>query len=316
MVVPCHNYGRYLEDCVGSALSSDLDVEVVVVDDASTDDSAEVAAGLTARDSRVRLIRHRRNLGHIRTYNDGLAAATGDYVALVSADDALTPGALTRAVHLLDALPSVGFVYGHPVTFSGSPPTARTRVRGWATWTGEEWLAQRFRRGRNPIRSPEVVIRRALGEELGWYDERLPHTADLALWLLAAARADVGRVVGADQAYYRMHDHNMHRAVFGMAEARGAVYDINARWACFEIVLRRLGPELDAARLRAAAAKALAHDALRCASEAAAVGADADARAVVELRALARRLDRDARPARLVEQRQAVARWRWRWAGL
>jgi glycosyltransferase involved in cell wall biosynthesis len=314
VVVPCHNYGRFLAQCVGSALGDDVDVEVLIVDDASTDDSASVARRLSAADSRIRLIEHRRNLGHIRTYNDGLAAATGDYVALVSADDALTPGALARAVHLLDTLPSVGFVYGYPVTFTGAPPVARTRVGGWATWAGTDWLEQRFRTGRNPIRSPEVVIRRSLGEALGWYDERLPHTADLALWLLAGARADVGRVVGPDQAYYRMHDHNLHRAVFGMAEARGAVYDIAARWACFEIVLGRLGPEFDVEGLRAAAAGALARDALRCANEAAA--SEADRQVVAELRSLARLLDRNARPPHLVRQRQAVARWRWRWAGL
>src|SRR5262245_16993901 len=113
VVIPCYNYGHYLPDAVGSALSQDgVEVEVVIVDDKSTDNSAEVAAALAAGDPRVRLIRHETNLRHIATYNDGLDAVTGDYVLLLSADDLLTPGALHRAAQLMEAEPTVGMVYG------------------------------------------------------------------------------------------------------------------------------------------------------------------------------------------------------------
>ncbi|MGZ4476136.1 MAG: glycosyltransferase family 2 protein, partial [Nocardioides sp.] len=113
VVVPCYNYGRYLPDAVGSALDqSGLDVDVLIVDDCSTDDSAAVALRLADADPRVRLLRHETNRGHIQTYNDGLAAVTGDYVVLLSADDLLTPDSLTRAVALMEAHPRVGLVYG------------------------------------------------------------------------------------------------------------------------------------------------------------------------------------------------------------
>ena len=57
---------------------------------------------------RVRVIRHEQNKGHIATDNDGLEAATGEFVLLLSADDLVTPGALTRAAELLAAEPPVG----------------------------------------------------------------------------------------------------------------------------------------------------------------------------------------------------------------
>ena len=144
VIVPCYNYGHYLADAVGSALDQDeIDVDVLIVDDASPDGSGDVAEALAAADPRVRAIRHAVNRGHIETYNEALAIIEGDYVALVSADDLLTPGALTRAASLLDAHPSVGFVYGYPVTFSDAPPVPEPRrVRSWTVWSGREWIVE------------------------------------------------------------------------------------------------------------------------------------------------------------------------------
>ncbi|WP_460807831.1 glycosyltransferase family 2 protein [Micromonospora zhanjiangensis] len=91
VVIPCYNYGHYLPECVHSVLSqSGVEVDVLIVDDASPDGSAEVARELSA-DPRVRLIAHRENRGHIATYNEGLAAVDGEYVVLLSADDLLSP---------------------------------------------------------------------------------------------------------------------------------------------------------------------------------------------------------------------------------
>ena len=68
VVIPCYNYGRFLPHGVAAALAQvDVDVEVIVVDDASPDGSAEVAHRLAAADSRVKVIARATNQGHIRT---------------------------------------------------------------------------------------------------------------------------------------------------------------------------------------------------------------------------------------------------------
>src|SRR6186713_958954 len=77
VVIPCYNYGRYLSQCVHSVTRDqpDIDLEVVIVDDASTDGSLEVARTLQKEDPRIELVRHVRNRGHIATFNDGVDAA-------------------------------------------------------------------------------------------------------------------------------------------------------------------------------------------------------------------------------------------------
>ncbi|HET7486299.1 MAG TPA: glycosyltransferase family 2 protein [Acidimicrobiales bacterium] len=221
VVVPCYKYGHYLPTCLESALGQPgVEVDVVVVDDASPDGSGEVAEELAAGDPRITVIRHRRNAGHIATYNDGLEAADGDYVVLLSADDLLAPGALGRAAALLEAEPSVGFAYGHAEVFSDRPPAAgRQDVGSWTIWPGRSWARIRWQMARNAIWCPEVVMRGEVQRRIGGYRADLPHTGDLEMWLRAAAVADVGRVDGPDQAYYRVHGANMHSTTFdGLAD--------------------------------------------------------------------------------------------------
>ena len=293
VVIPHFNYGRYLPTAVASALSQpSVDVDVIIVDDASTDGSAAVARRLAEDDPRVTLIEHATNLRHIASYNDGLAAASGDYVVLLSADDALAPGSLARSTALMEAHPAVGLVYGNARTFTDSPPgsggvggggvggvggggvggvggggggggAAPVSWRGahesWTVWRGDEWLDLISRRGRNVITNPEVVMRRDVLTEIGGYDIRFPHSADLFLWLRAAARSDIGRVNGTIQAFYRVHDTNMHTTQFG-----GVLDDYSAVRDTFDAFFEEDGGLLhDSEQLRGRARRAIAREALR-----------------------------------------------------
>ncbi len=104
-----------------------------------------MAAELARSEPRIRLICHEQNKGHIATYNEGLAMVESDYVVLLSADDLLVPGSLARATALMEAYPSVGYVYGHPVDFTDEPPEVPTEVKSWTIWSGSEWIRKRSR---------------------------------------------------------------------------------------------------------------------------------------------------------------------------
>lgn len=244
VVVPCYRYGHFLEQSVGSALRGQdgVDVRVLIIDDASPDDSADRARELAKADARIQVEVHARNRGHIATYNEGLLGwADGDYCVLLSADDRLVPGALVRAAALLDAHPGVGFCYGHPLRFEDGRalPEARTRGRGWSVWDGQWWLRRRFDAGQGCITSPEVVVRTKLQREVGGYDPKLPHSGDIEMWMRMAAHADVGYLRGVDQAYYRIHGSNMSTTDFG-----GQLDDLRQRRAAYEAVVERCGDRI------------------------------------------------------------------------
>lgn len=259
VVVPCYNYGRFLPEAVSSALDQEgLDVDVLIVDDASTDDSADVALRLAQADPRVDVLLHETNRGHIQTYNDGLTKVTGDYVVLLSADDLLGRNALTRAVALMERFPRVGLVYGWAQSFSRLPTPEPYRTRHWSTWPGREWLGLAARRGRCFLLSPEAVMRREAFAETGGYDARLPHSGDFDMWMRTAARWDVGRV-NETQAFYREHDQNMHRTMYA-----GWLTDLQARRDTFRILRDERAPDLPGiAALHRRATRALAREALR-----------------------------------------------------
>jgi glycosyltransferase involved in cell wall biosynthesis len=261
VVIPCYRYGHFLEAAVSSVLDDQegVDVRVLIIDDASPDDSASVAKAIATRREQVEVVVHDVNRGNIATFNEGLLEwADGDYCMLLSADDRATPGALARARDLLDAHPEVGMVYGHALWVEdGTPlPTPRTRVRGWAVWSGQEWLEHLFRQAENPLTTPEVVVRTELQHELGGYDPGLPKAADMELFMRFAAHADVGYVRGADQAFYRRHGTNMSMSVT-------ALMDLTQRRSVFELVLERYGDRLvDTDRLSDAVHRQLSREAL------------------------------------------------------
>jgi glycosyltransferase involved in cell wall biosynthesis len=261
VVIPCYNYGHFLEDAVSSVLDDQegVDVRVLIIDDASPDDSAEVARKIAARDPRVDVIVHEANKGNIATYNEGLLEwVDGDYCMLLSADDRLTPGALRRARDLLDAHPGVGFVHGRSLwVMDGAPlPVARTRVRGWSVLPGHRLLERCFRQGENPVGASTLVVRTSLQKRVGGYDPQLPKAADMEIIMRMAAYADVGFLRGVDQSYYRLHEQNMSKSV-------SPLMDLRQRRSVFDVVLDRCGERLpDVPRLRRIVHRQLAKEAL------------------------------------------------------
>jgi glycosyltransferase involved in cell wall biosynthesis len=215
VIIPCYNYAHFLRECVESVLSQPgVVVQILIIDDASSDNTAEVAAELAAHNSCVEYRRHEKNWGHIATYNDGLDWANGDYIVLLSADDLLTPGSLKRATQLMDDHPEVGFVYGGCVLFDTNQPMPQPRVpslsSNWKIYNSLDWLENACKSGYSGAFSPEVLVRTSLQHKLGGYRPDLPYTADTEMWMRFAVHAPVGHILDADQAFYRKHSQNMH----------------------------------------------------------------------------------------------------------
>jgi hypothetical protein len=233
VIMPNYNYGRFLGDAIESALAQEgVDVRVVVVDNASTDDSVEIVERIMARDNRLHLIKHETNLGLIRSLNDGVDWCSADYLVNLSADDRLTRGSLHRAAAALDAEPDAAFVYGPVQVYKQGtrrgrpfqPLSARRR------WSGGDWLWQAAGSGHVCIRSPEVVMRTKLVKECGFAPE-LPHASDIGLCLRLAARGSVVHLRGAKQAIYRVHPSSLMHMI-----NNPVVTDLHSRLEAFELL--------------------------------------------------------------------------------
>ena len=233
VIVPCYGYGKFLRECVESVLKQSIqNVRVLIIDDASPDETSEVAANLVRNDSRVTLVRHTKNKGHIATYNEGIEWASADYMLILSADDYLLSGALSRAVDLMDAHSEVGFTFGNVIELSDSG--TETPVKAVETTDKSH---RRILEGLEFIElsgadvlvaTCTAMVRTRLQKRLGGYRRELPHAGDMEMWLRFAAHASVG-FVSAYQGVYRRHSANMSTAYYYYTANGRFVYTANGR---------------------------------------------------------------------------------------
>jgi glycosyltransferase involved in cell wall biosynthesis len=131
IVITAYNYARFLPRSLESALAQRYEpLEVLVMDNASTDETPEVLARYAA-DPRLRVIRNERNVGMARNHNLGLTNARGEYILFLSADDALVEDAVDRVMRYYDAHPDVDVVYGWAYSMDEAG-----RTNGYCTWSG------------------------------------------------------------------------------------------------------------------------------------------------------------------------------------
>ena len=148
---------------------------MIVVDDC-TDNSRQVLTERYADHPRVRLVLHDQNQGHIRSYNEGLGLARGEFMGVLAADDfVLRPDAVARQVALFDAHPRLGMVYSayamvdvDSKPFRSFQPFAHDYVRNGF----DEFRSLMFA---NYVPHSGTLVRRTCHEQIGWYDTALPH---------------------------------------------------------------------------------------------------------------------------------------------
>ncbi len=185
VVLPTYNRAGRAERAVRSALAQTHDdLDLVVVDDGSTDDT--VARLEAIADPRLRVLRHAANRGAQAARNTGVAAATGEFVAWLDSDDVWHPDKLRRQLALFEAGgPELGTVYCWYAFVDDRGEVldvGRPEARGWVfdqllhtSWTGT---------------SSTVVTRRSLLREAGPFDETLPSAQD---WDMCLRLARLGR---------------------------------------------------------------------------------------------------------------------------
>lgn len=189
VVMAVRNGERYVAEAVESVLAQRFaDLELVVVDDGSVDRSAAIVAGFA--DERIRLLANGDGLGLATSLNRGIAAARGDLVARLDADDVAAPERLARQVAFLDANPDVALVGSWYVDLeAGGREGARHRLPT-AHWDlcWHLCLYSPF------VHSAVMWRRRLVADRVGAYDERMTYSPDFDLWRRIARVLTVANV--------------------------------------------------------------------------------------------------------------------------
>jgi GT2 family glycosyltransferase len=197
--MPAHNAGRWLTEAVESVLSQTFsDFELIVVDDGSTDATAEILAGFKRRDPRVKVLRQARK-GLAAALNRGLAAARAPLLARLDADDVAHPSRLGRQYETLEARPGVGLLgsWAQEIDADGRP------LRQRRPETHPEVLDRLLTRS-NPFVHSSVMARTELLRRLGGYRCVFEAAEDYDLWLRVAEHAKVANLPEA-LVKYRVH---------------------------------------------------------------------------------------------------------------
>ncbi len=201
VIIPCYNQAHFLPGSIGSALAqTHPHVEVIVVDDGSTDNTSEVAKRYG-----VNCVRQQ-NQGLSGARNGGIRASRGDYLMFLDADDHLTPNAAESHLECFAAHPEAGFVVGDIDLMSADGSYLRSPR--WAA--SEAGQYEQLLRASHVANTIAVMLRRSVLESVGEFKTSLPSSEDYEM-LLRVARSFPGFRHHGVVAHYRRHQSNMSR---------------------------------------------------------------------------------------------------------
>jgi glycosyltransferase involved in cell wall biosynthesis len=207
IIIPNYNHAPYLPLRIETVLAQTFaDFEVLLLDDASTDDSVAVFTPLVAGDSRVRIVLNEKNSGSgYRQWDKGIQLATGDYIWIAESDDWADPQLLEKMVPLLDQNPNIGVVYCQSWRVTNENGEKYNNVAWTADFGTDHWKDDYIESGIEECRrylcqkntlpnASAVLFRRRLYHEVGGIPDGMRLCADWCLWLKLLKVSDVAYV--------------------------------------------------------------------------------------------------------------------------
>lgn len=198
IVLPTYNGAKYLEQSIRSCLNQTCrNWELIIVDDASTDGTAEKLAELSRSDSRIQVIRHATNQKLPAALNTGFAQVRGTYLTWTSDDNLFRPQALAEMVAFLETNPRIGLVY-----------TDYSLINESGEETQQRRVAESDQLYATNTVGPSFMYRRKVMEEVGEYARDLFLAEDYDYWLRVSARFQLA-ALHQDLYRYRLHPQSL-----------------------------------------------------------------------------------------------------------
>lgn len=195
IIMASYNHEKFVHEAIQSVLNQSFqDVELIIVDDASTDNTVNKIKNFS--DTRLKLTVLPTNQGQFVATNLGLKQAKGEYIGILNSDDAFSIHKLEEQVSFLDSNPHIGAVFSDAELIDEqSQPFLNKKhpyygVFNTSNKTRFEWLNYFFHHG-NCICHPSVLIRSRCHQELGYYDPRFANCADFQFWIRLTAKYDI-----------------------------------------------------------------------------------------------------------------------------
>jgi len=203
VIIPAYNYAHFLGACLRSVQrQARLDVEVLVVDDGSEDDTAAVVAGAPG----VRYI-HQVNQGLSAARNTGLAHSSGEYVLFLDADDLLAPDSLAPRLEFLRTHRATGLSVCRTRQFQRAEANGDAQA-GAPWWLPKSDLGLRLMYFN--IAPPHAwLLHRSVADAVGWFDTTLRACEDYDYWLRALSLGHEPLYSPVGMVYYRKHGASM-----------------------------------------------------------------------------------------------------------
>jgi glycosyltransferase involved in cell wall biosynthesis len=235
-LVPCYNLAHYLVECVNSILSQSYkNIEIIILDDQSPDNTAEVSQTVvsTHPDRNIIHVRNSENLGNIRNYNRGIRMAAGKYVWILSADDRLRSRRIVeKYVQLMESDPEVGYIFcpGRLIENGQDRGIEQASVyRGRDQILNGQQLVKDIVDNNFSLLAPSVMIRKKCYEEITLFPEDMPFRGDSYVWSLIAMQHKVGYFAEA-MIDYRVHDNSMTSTLMRENATMAMEEDIAVPW--------------------------------------------------------------------------------------
>jgi glycosyltransferase involved in cell wall biosynthesis len=219
VVIPCYNAAAYIAETVNSVISQTYPaIEIIVVDDGSTDVSADVLQPYADAGSII-LIRQK-NAGVCNARNTGIETAKGDIIALLDADDWMYPDNIREKVdRLVDENADLVFSWAEVTDEKLTPKYVLQGARP------EHFAEEVFNFTPPPIPSPSsVVARKAALKEVGMFDTQLGTSADLDIWIRLSFGHKIAKV-GKPLVKYRLVPGSMNTNVSGQIKDMNFIFN-------------------------------------------------------------------------------------------
>ncbi len=193
VIIPAYNIAEYLSESIDSVLNQTYQhFEVIIVDDGSTDNTADVVNKYVKSQANVKYI-HQENKGPGAARNKGIKEAKGEYIAFLDADDIWFPEKVLLQMELFLKLPSISLVHSDFIYFDrqGTEQQSEFSERIKKHFSGDVFY-QLFKK--NFFMTPTVVIKQEALKDIGLFDEQLCMSEDYDLWLRISKSHKIGYV--------------------------------------------------------------------------------------------------------------------------